>query len=78
MINLYDKATGMRLGNLTEDQLQFLIDQLEEESLDDKDYSITRMEIDYLAEQGADSELLELLRQALGFKDEVEVRWSSS
>ena len=69
MINVYDKATGMRLGNLTEDQLQFLIDQLEEESLDDKDYSITQMEIDFLAGQGADSELLELLRQALGFKD---------
>ena len=78
MINLYDKGTGMRLGNLTEDQLQFLIDQLEEESLDDKDYTISQMAIDFLASQGADSELLELLHQALGFKDEVEVRWSSS
>ena len=78
MINLYDKGTGMRLGNLTEDQLQFLIDQLEEESLDDKDYTISQMVIDFLASQGADSELLELLHQALGFKDEVEVRWSSS
>jgi hypothetical protein len=34
------------------------------------------MTVDYLAAQGADRELLDLLRQALGDRGEVNVRWS--
>jgi len=76
MVNLYDQKTGALLGSLTEQQLQFLIDQLEEESLEDKDYAITAMTLNYFESQGADPGLLSMLRQALGTKDEVIVRWS--
>jgi hypothetical protein len=32
MIQLYDKDTNERIGSITEDNLRFLVDQLEEES----------------------------------------------
>jgi hypothetical protein len=77
MVYLFDKESGELIGQITTEQLQFLIDQLEEESLEDRDYSITRMEIDYFESQGASPELISLLRKALGGKDEVIVQWSS-
>jgi processive 1,2-diacylglycerol beta-glucosyltransferase len=76
MIYLYDKETGMLLGEINEEQLQFLIDQMEEESLEDRDYSITRMEVDYFESRGANAGMLNLLRKALGDRDEVIVQWS--
>ncbi len=36
MPKLYDKDTGAWLGTITEEQLQFLIDQLKEESSEDQ------------------------------------------
>ena len=76
MVYLYDKETGTLLGEINEEQLQFLIDQMEEESLEDRDYSITRMEVDYFESQGANASMLDLLRKALGNRDEVIVQWS--
>jgi hypothetical protein len=78
MINLYNKTTGVLLGNLTESQLQFIIDQLEEESVEDTDYAITSMTLDYFVEQGVDQSLQKILRQALGNQDEVIIQWSRS
>jgi hypothetical protein len=73
---LYDNVSGALLGEITQDQLQFLIDQLEEESLEDKDYAITAMTLAYFQELGADPDLLKMLSQALGDKDEVVIRWA--
>jgi hypothetical protein len=42
MIQLRNKESGEILGAITEDDLQFLIDNLEEESEDDTDYFINR------------------------------------
>lgn len=78
MVHLYNKSTGDLLGEISEQELQFLIDQLEEESTKDKDYSITSMEIDYFTTQGADPHLLELLRTALGEQNEIIILWSRS
>ena len=75
MAKLYDNVSGALLGEITQDQLQFLIDQLEEESLEDKDYAITAMTLAYFQELGADPDLLKMLSQALGDKDEVVIRW---
>ena len=76
MVYLFDKESGELIGQITAEQLQFLIDQMEEESLEDRDYSITRMEIDYFESQGASPELITLLRKALGGRNEVIVQWS--
>jgi hypothetical protein len=73
---LYDNVSGALLGEITQDQLQFLVDQLEEESLEDKDYAITAMTLAYFQELGADPDLLKMLSQALGDKDEVVIRWA--
>lgn len=78
MINLYEQETNQRLGSVNAEQLQFLIDQLEEESLEDREYAITRMTVDYLEGQGGDPTLISLLRGALGGREEVLIRWSRS
>ena len=70
MILLYSQA-----GEISEDQLDFLIDHLEEEWTDDRDYFLNRQMIDMLEQKGADAALLVLLRNALGDKDEVEILW---
>lgn len=75
MTTLKNKDTGATIGTLTEAQLQFLIDQLEEESREDTDYWLNRAQIAIFKEQGADSELVAMLEQALGEADDMEVMW---
>lgn len=75
MIYLYNKTTGERLGQISAGQLSFLQAQMEEEYLEDQDYSVTPMTVDYFQTQGADPELLGLLRQALAGREEVIVVW---
>lgn len=53
MIQIHDKDTGSWIGTLTEENLQFLIDQLEEESGEDQDYYINETTIDLFEESGA-------------------------
>jgi len=75
MLKLYDKETGRLLGTLREEQLRFLIEQLEEESDDDTDYYINRATLEMLVEAGADPALVALLQQGLGEREEMEIRW---
>lgn len=75
MIDIYNKRSGELIGAVTQEQLQFMQDQMEEESLRDRDYSITPLEIEYFLGQGADPELIDLLRNALGDKDEIVIEW---
>jgi processive 1,2-diacylglycerol beta-glucosyltransferase len=76
MIQLHEKETGVFLGTITDTQLQFLIDQLEEESTDDMDYYIDQATLDLFEEMGAEAALLTLLRQALGTREGIEFVWS--
>lgn len=75
MIELRDTATGERLGTITERQLQFLVDQLEEESSEDRDYYINGPTIDMFEEAGGESQLLQVLRDALRGREEMEIKW---
>jgi processive 1,2-diacylglycerol beta-glucosyltransferase len=75
-IKLYDNQTEKQLGELTESQLQFLIDQLEEETTDDQDYYLNPTTLEMLQNAGADADLIKLLRQSLGDEKGVEIRWS--
>jgi processive 1,2-diacylglycerol beta-glucosyltransferase len=74
-VRLYDNDTRVRLGEITEEQLQFLMDHLEEESSDDQDYYLNRATLDIFAQAGADPALLTLLQHALGERDDMEIRW---
>ena len=76
MIELRDKQDGKVIGSVTEQQLQFLVDQLEEESRDDRDYYLNRDTLDMFAEQGIDDQLLSLLRKALADREEMEIVWA--
>jgi processive 1,2-diacylglycerol beta-glucosyltransferase len=76
MVQLYDAERGTRLGSITDEQLQFLMNELEEESRTDQDYYLSAATVDMLEEDGADAGLVELLRRALGGRDGVEVRWA--
>ena len=78
MIQLYDHQTGSALGTITEEQLQFLLDQMEEEFTQDQDYHIDPPTLDMFEDAGADAGLLALLRQALGAREEMEIRWARS
>jgi hypothetical protein len=76
MIQLYDAERGTRLGEISEAQLQRLVDSLEEESATDQDYYLTAETIDMLADDGADAGLVTLLREALAGRDSMDVRWA--
>ena len=76
MINLREKDTDKELGSISEAQFQFLVDQLEEESMEDNDYAISKTMLDYFESQGADPELVSLLRNALTGRDEMDIVWS--
>jgi hypothetical protein len=76
MIQLYDAERGTRLGEISEAQLQRLVDSLEEESATDQDYYLTAETIDMLADDGADAGLVTLLREALAGRESMDVRWA--
>jgi hypothetical protein len=76
MIQLYDAERGTRLGEISEAQLQRLVDSLEEESATDQDYYLTAETNDMLADDGADAGLVTLLREALAGRDSMDVRWA--
>lgn len=76
MINLTEKGTNRPLGQITEAQLQYLIDNLEEEWSEDQDYAITPLLLEYFEGLGADAGLVSLLRDALGGREEIEIVWS--
>ena len=77
MIKIYDAATGTLLGDITDEQLQFLQDQFEEEWSGDQDYYLNEATLDMLREAGIDAQLLDLLKKALGSKGEADIRWSN-
>lgn len=76
MINVYDNETGDKIGSITEEELAFLQTNLEEEWLEDRDYYINLATLEMFEERGADAALLNLLREGLRGRDEMEIRWS--
>ena len=77
MVKVYDKESGAQLGEITREQLKFLMDHMEEESSEDDDYYISQETVDALAEAGAHEELLNILRSAIEATGEAEIRWSA-
>lgn len=75
MVKLYDKETSAPVGEITEGQLLFLIDHLEETSDTDQDYYIDLATLDMLRTEGADAELIAVLAKGLGGRSGYEVRW---
>ena len=78
MFTIYDEATDAIYGTLTDAQLQFLLDHLEEESAEDTDFYINQATVDMLEQDGADAGLVKLLRSALGGREDMDIRWARS
>lgn len=75
---LKNKETGEEIGLINEEQLQFLNKELEEESLTDKDYWLHRSLLITFRENGADNVLLNILENAFGNDDELEISWEEA
>ena len=75
MIKIYNKTTNELLGRVSDAELDFLIDHLEEESLTDQDYYIRKETLDYFDSISAPKHLMEVLRGGLRSDNSLEIRW---
>jgi hypothetical protein len=67
--------TGDAIGEISQGQLAFLVEQLEEEHDEDEDYYIDRDTLELLSDNGAEPELLALLEKAIGDDDSMDIGW---
>lgn len=74
-MQLLEAGTQRVLGTITDAQFQVLVDELEEESPEDKDYYIDRDTVDMLDEDGADPALVAVLRTALAGREGIDITW---
>ena len=75
MYRLRDIEHDAEIGVITEDQVQFLIDNLEEEGVEDQDYYIDPDCLSFLAENGCDEELFTMLTEALENRVNIDIRY---
>jgi hypothetical protein len=75
MITLFDAESGSRVGRITEKQLQGLIDWMEEENSEDREYYLTSEDCELMTEQGIDPTLVEALRLALRGREDMDLRY---
>jgi len=75
MPRLYNKKNNALLGEISESDVECLVDVLEEEDSKDVDYFIDLDTVDILEDNGASAELVKLLRAAIGATEGVDVRW---
>jgi hypothetical protein len=76
MVKVFNKTTNELLGRISEDELAFMKDQLEEECLGDTDYYLRKETIDEFASSaGATEHLVNVLRAGLRNDEAIEIRW---
>ncbi|HEV8202276.1 MAG TPA: hypothetical protein VGS03_19880 [Candidatus Polarisedimenticolia bacterium] len=74
MIRLFDNDNDAPIGEITEAQLDFLQEQLIEETLDSTTFALAPATVDSLAMNGGDPEVVAVLRKALGTRNSMELR----
>ncbi len=75
MVTIYDKETGVLLGQVSDEEFQFVVDQLEEESSDDDDYYFNETTLDNFDRLNAPKHLMQLLRKGIGEREDFEIRF---
>ncbi len=75
MIELFNKETGERIGELTETQFDLLMDNIENEYLEEVDYVIDKNVINLLKERKCDAKIVEILKTALGRKEQIVIAY---
>ncbi len=77
MITLFDAGSGARVGRITEKQLEALINWMEEENSEDREYYLTAEDCELMEEQGVDPTLIEALRGALKGREDMDLRYAA-
>jgi len=75
MPKLYDQADGRLLGEVSQQDLDLLIEKLEETSSRDCDYYVDNDTFLLLVEAGASSVLLDAIKMALDLNGQADIRW---
>jgi hypothetical protein len=75
MPRIYNKKSNVLLGEISESDIDCLVDVLEEEDSKDVDYFIDLDTVDILEDNGASLDLVTMLRAAIGATEGVDVRW---
>lgn len=77
MPRLFRIDTEADIGIISEEQLRFLVEQLEEEHDEDQDYFIDRDTLELLSDNGIDAELLAMLEKSMGDDDSMDIAWDT-
>jgi len=75
MPRLFRIDTEADIGVISDAQLRFLVEQLEEEHDEDQDYYIDRDTLELLSDNGIDHDLLAMLEKAMGDDDSMDIAW---
>lgn len=75
MVRLFDNDNEAEIGPITEDQLNFLQEELVEETLDAYTFSLSPASIESLRKNGGDPDLVTMLRNAIGTRMSMEIRY---
>jgi hypothetical protein len=78
LLKLINQETGTTIGEINDTEVRFLIDMLEEESVEDADYFINQDTIDMLEVRGGDPALIAVLRSAVGDSEGIEISWETA
>jgi hypothetical protein len=78
MARLMRIDTDVDIGVITDKQLAFLVDQLEEEHDEDQDYFIDKDTLELMSDNGIDPELLQMLEKALGDDESMDIAWEAN
>jgi hypothetical protein len=73
MFEMHEKESGRLIGEISDGEMNFLIEKLEEESESDEDYYFDRDTLEFLKEQGMPSSLEQQLSGALGANESIEI-----
>jgi hypothetical protein len=77
MPRLFRLDNGETIGQITAVQLQFLVDQLEEEDAEDTDYYVDRDTLEMFSDNGADPDLIAMIEKAMGDDDDIDIAWDN-
>ncbi len=75
MIHLYNKDSGERIGEISQEQRQTLIDLFEEEDSKDQDYFVNADSLRFMQENKADEALIAMLTPIADSDKGVEIEW---
>ncbi len=77
MPKLYDQADDRLLGEISQQDLDLLIEKLEETSSRDRDYYVDNDTFLLLVEAGASSVLLDAIKMAVDLNGQADIRWEA-